>query len=158
MSTERTGRAEAIRVRDLAQGDIASVVALESASFSTPWNEETFRKLLERPGAELLALDDSGEVIGYAVLWCVLDQGELANIAIRSDRRGEGLGRRLLGATLARAVERGVRTVFLEVRESNLAARTLYADVGFEELGRRPDYYREPREDARVLRIELPGD
>ncbi len=139
------------------EADVDAVVALESEAFSTPWSAETFRTLLERPGAELLVLDHAGDIVAYAVVWCILDQGELANIAVRTDRRGEGHGRHLLGAVLARATERGVHTLFLEVRESNRAARTLYADVGFEVIGRRKGYYQEPTEDALVLRIGLDG-
>ena len=142
-------------VRSMAPGDVSAVVELETASFSSPWSESTFHTLLDRPGAELMVLDDGGEVIGYAVLWCILDQGELANIAIRPDRRGGGLGATLLDAVLERARSRGVETLFLEVRESNAVARAMYARFGFSELGVRRDYYDRPREDARILRIEL---
>lgn len=139
----------------MAPGDIEVVAALEERAFSTPWRADTFRTLLERPGAELHVLDDGGEVVGYAVLWCILDQGELANIAIREEDRGRGFGGLLLDHVLEVARSRGVRSLFLEVRESNDAAAALYRARGFHEIGRRRNYYERPREDARVLEKRL---
>lgn len=135
--------------------DVDAVAALEALAFSTPWQADTFRTLLERPGAELHVLDADGELAGYAVLWCILDQGELANIAIREQDRGLGLGGVLLDHVLEVASGRGVRSLFLEVRESNAAAAALYESRGFREIGRRKDYYERPREDARVLEKRL---
>lgn len=135
--------------------DVEAVAALEALAFSTPWQADTFRTLLERPGAELHVLDSDGELAGYAVLWCILDQGELANIAIREQDRGLGLGGVLLDHVLEVARGRGVKSLFLEVRESNTAAAALYETRGFREIGRRRDYYERPREDARVLEKRL---
>jgi [ribosomal protein S18]-alanine N-acetyltransferase len=135
--------------------DVDAVAELEALAFSTPWRADTFRTLLERPGAELLVVEADGELAGYAVLWCIMDQGELANIAIREADRGRGLGGILLDHVLQVARERGVRSLFLEVRVSNDAAAALYASRGFREIGRRRDYYERPREDARVLEKRL---
>lgn len=139
----------------MAAADVEAVAEMEAAAFSTPWRADTFRTLLERPGAEMHVIEDDGEVVGYAVLWCILDQGELANIAIREDARGRGLGGVLLDRVLDVARERGVRSLFLEVRVSNEAAASLYDSRGFVEIGRRRDYYERPREDARVLEKRL---
>jgi ribosomal-protein-alanine N-acetyltransferase len=143
-------------IRRLRPADVDQVVRIEREAFTTPWQAETFTSLLDRDGVELVVMaDEGGEVVGYAVLWCILDQGELANIAIVPGRRGEGLGARLLGHVLDLARARGVERVFLEVRASNEAAAALYARFGFEEVGRRRDYYERPREDARVLVAHL---
>lgn len=131
--------------------DVEAVADLEARAFSRPWRADTFRTLLERPGAELVVLECDGAFAGYAVLWCILDQGELANIAIEEGLRGRGLGGALLDHVLELARARGVCTLFLEVRVGNRAAAELYASRGFSEIGRRTDYYDEPREDARVL-------
>lgn len=140
-------------VRPMRREDVEEVVAIEGAAFTTPWSPATFTALLEQPRAVLLVLERGEEgVVGYAILWCVLDEGELANIALREDVRGEGLGGVLLDRVLAVARERGVRSLYLEVRESNTAARGLYASRGFGEVGRRRNYYDDPREDARVLK------
>jgi ribosomal-protein-alanine N-acetyltransferase len=92
------------------------------------------------------------EVVGYAAFWCVIDQGELGNVAVSSDWRGYGLGARLVADVIERAARRGVREVFLEVRPTNLVARRLYERFGFVTVGRRRNYYQQPVEDALVLR------
>mgnify|MGYP001827379316 FL=1 len=143
-------------VRSMRAADVQSVVAIERAAFTTPWSAPTFTALLARPRAEMLVLELPGAgVVGYAILWCVLDEGELANIAIREEHRGRGLGALLLDQVVVAARARGVRSIVLEVRESNLRARAMYASRGFGEVGRRRDYYDDPREDALVLRSEI---
>lgn len=140
------------RVRRMRLADVDAVVALEREAFSTPWQASTFRSLLERPAAELWVLDDPADgVVGYAVVWCILDQGEVANIAVAPSHRGRGLGARLLEAMLGVARKRGVRSMYLEVRVSNGAARALYDAFGFQHVGTRSDYYESPREDALVM-------
>jgi len=136
--------------------DVDAVVAIEMEAFSSPWRQETFMELIDRPTAELLVMEHGDEgVVGYAVLWCVLDQGELANVAIAARMRGRGLGRALLTEVLAVAKRRGVESVFLEVRESNAPALGLYQDFGFREVGHRRGYYDHPREDARILMAKI---
>jgi len=150
------GRLDDVVLRSMRPADVARVAELEAASFSTPWRASTFATLLERPGAELLVLDQAeAGVIGYAVLWCILDQGELANIAVDRAWQGRGLGSRLLTHTLDAARERGVETVYLEVRESNEAALRMYGRFGFSQVAVRRDYYERPREDARVMMKRL---
>ncbi len=144
--------------RHMEPDDVEAVVSIESEAFTTPWRAATFRKLLDRPGAELRVADEEGEVVAYAVLWCILDQGELANIAVRPTDRRRGLGIRLLDHVLDVARERGVRTLYLEVRASNEPALHLYARRGFREIGVRKNYYDRPREDARVLEKRLDPD
>jgi ribosomal-protein-alanine N-acetyltransferase len=137
-------------------GDIDEVVAIEESTFSTPWSEGTFRTLLERSGVESWVLDgpDVG-LVAYAIAWCILDQGELANIAVASHHRGRGYGSFLLTKILAVARGRGVESMYLEVRSSNTAAAQLYRRFGFEEVGIRKGYYESPIEDALVMAARL---
>jgi len=137
----------------MAPGDVAAVARMEAATFSTPWREETFHSLLRRPGVELWVADLGGEVAAYAILWCILEEGELANIAVRDDLRGRGIGSRLLDCMVDVARGVGVRKIYLEVRESNEGALRLYGGRGFVEIGVRKGYYERPREDARVLQL-----
>ena len=140
----------------MAAEDVARVAAIERSSFSTAWKEDTFHSLLDRPGAEMWVMDHPEDgVIGYSVLWCILDQGELANIAIAEGHRGRGLGAHLLGRMLDIGRERGLTAVYLEVRESNRAALGLYERFGFTQIGVRKRYYQEPREDALVMVVRL---
>lgn len=148
-------------VRPMHPSDLSQVVAIEREAFTTPWSEETFRSLFHRDPWVLLVLEEEqgAGISGYAVLGCVLEQGELANIAVRSRDRGKGLGGLLLDHVVREAVDRGVQQLFLEVRVSNTAAAALYAARGFQEIGIRKNYYEEPREHARVLvrRLREPG-
>ncbi len=147
---------ETSRVRRMRSEDVKRVAAIEAESFSSPWKASTFRTLLARPGAELWVLEDDGAgIIGYAVLWCILDEGELANIAVTASHRGRGLGARLLSAMIDIARERGVASLYLEVRVSNEKAAELYRRFGFEKIGMRRDYYDSPREDAVLMRARL---
>jgi ribosomal-protein-alanine N-acetyltransferase len=145
-----------ISIRPLRPEDIGAVVSIEAESFSTPWSPETFSGLIGRDAVELIVMvDQDTEVIGYAVLWCILDQGELANLALATPRRGEGLGGLLLRHVLRVAKGRGVEKLFLEVRASNRRAIELYRAQGFEEVGVRKAYYEQPREDALVMLLRL---
>lgn len=148
----RGGAAASPILRTMAEGDVEAVARIEARTFSTPWSAATFRKLLGRADAELVVGEGpEGGIVAYAVLWCAADQAELANIAVVEAWRGRGLGSRLLDAVLERARQRGVRSLFLEVRVSNERAARMYEARDFVEVGRRKDYYQDPREDARVL-------
>lgn len=145
-----------VEARRLGVPDVDAVVRIETDAFTNPWSRETFLGLLDRPGLEIWVLDDARfGIVGYAVLWCILDQGELANMAVRPEHRRRGLGSFLLSRVLQVARERGIKTVFLEVRASNESALSLYDRFGFDEVGVRRGYYESPKEDARVLKADL---
>ncbi|MEX2529106.1 MAG: ribosomal protein S18-alanine N-acetyltransferase [Gemmatimonadota bacterium] len=142
-------------IRRMTTQDVDAVAALEAGSFSTPWDADTFTGLLERAPVELWVGELGGEVVAYSVLWCIGEEGELANLAVSPEHRGKGIGGRLLDEVLEVARERGVFSLYLEVRESNEGARALYRSRRFQEVGRRKSYYDRPREDARVLVVGL---
>lgn len=135
--------------------DLPAVLAIERASFSVPWSGATFRDLLANPGAAALVAETDGEVVGYAVSWQVAGEAELGDLAVVPDRRRRGIGRGLLRRAETAAREDGAGHMFLEVRESNEAARALYRDAGYRPVGRRRGYYRRPAEDALILRKPL---
>ena len=139
-------------------GDLDAVLAIEGASFAVPWTRATFRGLMERRSSGLWVAESDGRVVGYAVVWAVLDQAELGNVAVADGYRRRRVASRLVETVLSWLRERGVREVFLEVRESNEAARRLYEAHGFTAVGRRAGYYTRPREDALVLRRGVGGD
>jgi len=130
------------------------VRAIELASFSDPWSPRDFREALEGHTVFLVAAAGNRPV-GYVIARAAADEGELLNVAVEPASRGRGIARALVRAALARLARAGVGTVYLEVRESNRPARLLYRGLGFREVGRRPGYYRRPREDAVLLRAEL---
>ena len=143
---------QAVRVRPMTRADLAAVLTIERSSFGVPWTRSTFRSLMERRGAALWVAESGDGIAGYAVVWTVLDQAELGNVAVAAGWRRRGVASRLVETVVAWLSERGVREVFLEVRESNHGARALYARHGFEPVGRRRGYYSRPQEDALVLR------
>ena len=145
-------------IRPMEPGDLDAVLAIERTSFAAPWTPSTFRGLMERHGSGLWVAVSGGQVAGYAVVWAVLDQAELGNVAVAVGHRRQRIASRLVATVVEWLRERGVRELFLEVRESNEAAQRLYAAHGFEPVGRRKGYYRRPREDALVLRRAVGGD
>lgn len=153
---ERVEASGAVQVRPMAAADVPAVVGIEVQVFGSPWSRETFASLLARPGLEMLVLEDETQrVVGYAVLWCVLDQGELANLAVEPRLRGKGLGGLLLARVLEVARQRGVEKIYLEVRASNESALGLYRRFGFTDVGRRKGYYERPKEDAVIMMAHL---
>ena len=129
---------------------------MERACYPDPWPAAAFASLPDNPRVcFVVARDDANRLTGYAIAWHVLDEGELANLAVAPEARRKGVASALLSAVLADAAERGTTRIFLEVRESNAAARALYSARGFDEVGRRKGYYRLPVEDALILRRTL---
>lgn len=149
----RTG----VRLRAAEARDLPAVMRVERASYSQPWSPAAFRSLLGRTRVRFLVaeLEGEGEVVGHGVLWAILDEAELANLAVLPEARGRGVGSALLDRLVDEARAAGARAVFLEVRESNEGARELYSRRGFREVGVRKQYYESPRENARILRLEL---
>jgi ribosomal-protein-alanine N-acetyltransferase len=136
--------------------DVPSIAKLETVAFSDPWSEASFLSVLNEPAAYMAVARGATErILGYVVAWFAADEGEIANLAVREPTRRQGIGASLLDGALKEGRSRGAMNMYLEVRESNEAARRLYASRGFEELGRRRGYYKRPVEDAIVLRLEL---
>jgi len=136
---------------------VPAVRALEHEAFSDPWSERDFRECVASEVVFLVAAAPDG-VAGYVVAQDAADEGEILNLAVVPARHRGGVGRALVEGALAALAARGVTRVFLEVRESNGAARALYAALGFQEVGRRTRYYRRPVEDAIVLRAAIPAE
>src|SRR3569623_588043 len=144
-----------IELRPARDADIDAVLEIERASFGDPWNRSAFADLVGDRRVAFLIADAGGAVCGYVVAWFVLDEGEIGNLAVARNARRRGIGALLLDGAIAAVRASDVDTLYLEVRDSNTAARALYASRGFVEVGRRREYYRKPKEDALVLRLDL---
>lgn len=125
--------------------------------FGDPWPVQDFRDCIAARVVAFLVAEVGGGVAGYVVARDAAGEGEILNLAVAPAGRRHGVGRALVECVLGELSTRGVRDVFLEVRESNAAARALYAAQGFQEVGRRRRYYRQPVEDAIVLRVVIGG-
>lgn len=128
---------------------------IERRSFGAPWEEATFRGLMRRPSATLMVGELEGRVVGFAVLWFAADEGELGDLAVLPEERGRGIGAVLLERSVREARDRGVRFLYLEVREGNPMAQRLYEAAGFQVVGVRRNYYSAPTEDAIVMRLDV---
>lgn len=136
-----------------------AVQAIEQGVFTDPWSGREFRDCVVSDAVFLVAVAAGGEgVAGYVVAHDAAGEGEILNLAVAPARHRRGVGRALVERVLAVLAARGVSEVFLEVRESNAAAQALYGALGFREVGRRARYYRQPVEDAVVLRAAIPAD
>ena len=131
----------------LREEHLPEVAELERLCFSEPWSEKSLRMLTEQGGVGAVLLLD-GRVVAYGGMTTVLDEGAVTNIAVHPDARRRGFGRALTRYLLETVAQNGIRTVFLEVRESNGAARALYRSLGFVDCGVRKNFYRQPTESA----------
>lgn len=146
-----------VQLRNMAPEDVVRVADIEARVFSDAWAPTAFTDLLTRGYARLrVASDPQGVVVGYCVLLRAADEGEIANICTAPEVRGHGVGGALLDDALAAADTSGIECVYLEVRTSNIPARRLYESRGFAMVGQRRNYYRQPTEDALVLRRSRP--
>lgn len=157
MTDAAASPASGVILRRARETDLPAILGIERVSFTDPWSRSSFMAILEQPRVYFaVALDANGVLLGYTVAWFVLDEAELANLAVAPEARGRGIGTVLLEGAIAAAEARGTATMYLEVRASNVSALALYTSHGFVEVGRRRSYYRKPVEDALVLR-RTPG-
>ncbi len=145
-----------ISIRDATAVDLPGMMALEKhAATAAHWSVQQYETLIRgsNPERTALIIEDESGLEGFVIARVVDREWEIENIAIAGPARGRGLGTRLLGELLDLARARGADAVFLEVRESNRAARALYEKWAFLEGGRRPGYYKDPEEDAILYRL-----
>jgi ribosomal-protein-alanine N-acetyltransferase len=156
-------------IRPAVGTDLPAISAIERASFSDPWTVDSFASAMSLAHVHFLVAEETHHlmgrptalragvlpVLGYVVALLAADEGEIADLAVDAAARRRGIGRSLLDRVMADAARRGVRALYLEVRESNSAALALYQGAGFRAMGRRTGYYRQPPEDALVLRRDL---
>ena len=128
-----------IEIQEMTAADVADIAALERLCFSAPWSENSIAEELET---------------GFS-LWLVPPEADMMNLAVVPELRRRGTAQALLQALQERLAARGIGSLTLEVRASNLPAQRLYTAAGFACIGRRPNYYLAPREDALILRKEL---
>jgi len=135
-------------IRRAEEKDVARIAELERICFSDPWSEHEIAACLQKPFYTFLAAEEDGLITGYVGLITVLDEGDIANVAVAPGYRRRGIAEALLRELMAEGEAAGVRKFFLEVRETNAPAIALYEKLGFTRIGMRKDYYEHPRENA----------
>ena len=143
-----------IELVPMTEAHVAAVAALERVCFSDPWSEQSVRSELTNPLSLWLTALDGDTVAGYVGSQTVLDEADIMNVAVAPEYRRRGIARQLLDRLRDLLAAQGVRSLTLEVRASNEPAIALYESLGYVQVGRRPNYYFKPREDALILRKE----
>ena len=133
---------------------IFQVAELEQMCFSAPWSEKSIASELQNDLALWLVALHEDTVVGYIGSQTVCGETDMMNVAVHPDWRRRGIGESLIEQLIVQLKQRGSSNLSLEVRSSNGPAVALYEKLGFRQVGRRPNYYRNPKEDALILRKE----
>ncbi len=144
-----------IEYRKTSEEDKAQIARLETILFSDPWSEEPLSQFLSSPFAKGYVGICQEKVVCYALCTHIAGEGEVLRIGTLPEYRRQGMAKKLLSLYFEDAKQEGANTLFLEVREQNLAARRLYEAIGFEQIGTRKHYYSNPKEDAVLYQIQL---
>lgn len=156
----QTGKTDKTAVTGLAivplrEEHLPAVAALERDAFAQPWSADALRAALDNPLSAFLVALRNGAVAGYLGLYCVVDEGQIANIAVAPACRRQGVATALLDRAAALGRARGLCRLTLEVRASNAAAVALYEGRGWQRDGVRPRFYERPVEDALLYSLNL---
>ena len=140
-----------MQIRRMTKEDCTQVAEIEAASFSMPWSLGAFTETVEKENFRYFVAEENGEILGYCGFLFVLDEAEIPNVCVKEAARKRGIGAKMMRVLLDDARSLGMAVLYLEVRESNQAARRLYESLGFVENGIRKNFYAQPREDAILM-------
>lgn len=140
-----------VTVRLMQESDIPALVEMEQAIFSMPWSEQNFVDLLTREYCLYLVAEKVDEIVGFAGLTKLGNEGDIDKVMVREDCRGEGVSSILMENLLEEGRSRGIEAFTLEVRAGNAPAIGLYTKFGFVSEGVRPRFYDKPVEDALIM-------
>ena len=142
-----------IDIQPFEPGDMDELMEIENDSFTLPWSRASYEELWPLDSIRIWVARKAGEMVGYYLVQTVGEEAELHTFAVKREYRKAGIGRALMDHMLDRARESGVRNIYLQVRPTNDAARGLYSELGFQDVGRRRRYYKDNDEDALVMRL-----
>lgn len=140
-------------IRKATAEDVDRMTELDKICFTVPWSKAEFEKeMTSNPLALYMVAESEQEIIGYAGVWLIVDEGHITNVAVHPMFRERGIASRLIESLLSRSKEKaGTKNFTLEVRVSNVAAIELYKGFGFKEIGLRKGYYSDNKEDAAIM-------
>lgn len=143
-----------IKLTEMNAAHVSQIAELEKLCFSDPWSEKSIASELENQWAFWLVAVDGDRVAGYIGSQTSIDETDVMNVAVHPDFRRQGIGESLVCHLVDELKTRGSHALMLEVRVSNAPAIALYEKLGFFQVGCRKNYYRNPKEDALILRKE----
>ena len=144
-----------IRYTQIEESHVLQIAELEKQCFSEPWSENSIRYELTNPlSIWVVAVDEENRVVGYVGSQSVMGESDMMNLAVLENYRSQGIATKLVETLIGFLKAAGNYCLTLEVRASNVPAINLYEKLGFVQVGRRPNYYRSPKEDALILRKE----
>ncbi len=146
-----------IEILQVHREDLEAIASIESQCFTRSWSLQSFEEALAREENIFLCAKISGVLVGYVLLYMMLEEGEIPTIAVAKNYRRRGVANLLIKEAMLKSKERGALSIFLEVRVSNLAAIALYQKNGFEIVGNRKRFYVNPVEDAYLCKAVI-GD
>lgn len=142
-------------LRRMRMDELSEVMEVERRAFAHPWSAELLRRELTHDWSTILLAIEDGRIVGFVIFWVVVDEIHVLNVAVDPAQRRRGIARILLAELLDRGRANGLSMATLEVRRSNEPALSLYAGLGFRNVGVRKGYYVEEREDAIVMTMDL---
>ncbi|HDI78686.1 MAG TPA: ribosomal-protein-alanine N-acetyltransferase [Desulfobacteraceae bacterium] len=134
---------------------LEKIMDIERESFSTPWTSISFLEEVKKPLSHLWVVIKEEQVVGYICFIKVANEIQVMNIAVTPKLRRRGIGTEIMKRLMDYSQEHEIRSIWLEVRPSNVAARTLYKGLGFKSCGIRPRYYQDSGEDAIIMKLSL---
>lgn len=144
-----------MKIIQMTADHVLQVAQLEKLCFQDPWSEKSIASELSNKLALWLVAVKEETLVGYIGSQTVMDESDMMNVAVHPEFRRRGIAEALVNALCAALKEQGSVSLTLEVRASNEPAKALYEKLGFEQVGKRPNYYRNPKEDAYILRKML---
>lgn len=137
-----------MEIKKLTDEYVSAVAEIEKSCFSNPWNEAAIKAELNNHCSEIyIAVDENGTAEGYVNIYTVLDEMDIVRVAVMPNFRRQGVAKKMLEA----ALKEKQGTVYLDVRESNFPAISLYKSLGFKDTGVRKNYYTNPTENAVLM-------
>lgn len=140
-----------IVIRGMQHKDIGQIINIEKICFSLPWSKESFEHELKNEFAYYQVAEQEGNISGFMGMWRIIDECHITNVAVLPEYRNKGIGKMLINKMIEICKCSEITTMTLEVRVSNIPAINLYKKFGFFSVGKRPNYYAKPVEDALIM-------
>ncbi|MDW5298783.1 MAG: ribosomal protein S18-alanine N-acetyltransferase [Sedimentibacter sp.] len=142
---------ERVLIRNMKSDDIGQIIEIEKKCFSLPWSRESFEGELKNEHAYYECAEENKNIVGYMGMWKILDECHITNVAVLPEYRNRGIASMLIDKMIGVCKCSEIKNMTLEVRESNTTAINLYKKFGFFSVGKRPNYYQLPLEDAIIM-------